>query len=115
MCRKKQGWASDLYNAVISKAISHELHHSSRSAASRRSIILVKSPTRLNGFSNPQLTARFTFENTPTMDMDDSKGQQQPLNGSGFGQDTPPRSDIDEILRRKRKAREYKVWRARFR
>lgn len=24
-------------------------------------------------------------------------------------QDTPPRADVDEILRRKRKAREYKV------
>jgi hypothetical protein len=26
-----------------------------------------------------------------------------------FMQDTPPRADVDEILRRKRKAREYKV------
>jgi hypothetical protein len=43
------------------------------------------------------------------MDMDDAKGQHQQHAPGGFGQDTPPRSDIDEILRRKRKAREYKV------
>ena len=29
----------------------------------------------------------------------------------GYLQDTPPRADVDEILRRKRKAREYKVGR----
>ncbi|KAF2734710.1 hypothetical protein EJ04DRAFT_492941 [Polyplosphaeria fusca] len=36
------------------------------------------------------------------MNGNSEQGQQQ-------GQDTPPRSDIDEILRRKRKAREYKA------
>jgi hypothetical protein len=41
------------------------------------------------------------------MDLDDSKSQAAPA--TGFAQDTPPRADIDEILRRKRKAREYKV------
>jgi hypothetical protein len=44
------------------------------------------------------------------MDADDSKGRQPSLTGSVFAQDTPPpRADIDEILRRKRKAREYKA------
>jgi hypothetical protein len=48
------------------------------------------------------------------MSMDDSKSQQQQQSDSAsgapiFGQELPPRSDIDEILRRKRKAREYKV------
>jgi hypothetical protein len=46
---------------------------------------------------------------TPIMDMDDAKGQHQQHAPGAFGQDTPPRSDIDDILRRKRKAREYKV------
>ncbi|OCK96448.1 uncharacterized protein K441DRAFT_551901 [Cenococcum geophilum 1.58] len=32
-----------------------------------------------------------------------------PPNSLSFAQDTPPRSDVDEILRRKRKAREYKA------
>lgn len=31
------------------------------------------------------------------------------VQAGGFMQDTPPRADVDEILRRKRKAREYKV------
>jgi hypothetical protein len=44
----------------------------------------------------------------------DDKSQQQSHSQSdapsgGFMQDTPPRADVDEILRRKRKAREYKV------
>jgi hypothetical protein len=48
------------------------------------------------------------------MSMDDSKSQQQQQSDAAsgapiFGQELPPRSDIDEILRRKRKAREYKV------
>lgn len=43
------------------------------------------------------------------MDTDESKAQQSSMTVPGFVQDTPPRSDIDEILRRKRKAREYKV------
>jgi hypothetical protein len=49
------------------------------------------------------------------MSMDDSKSQQQQQSDAAsgapiFGQELPPRSDIDEILRRKRKAREYKVY-----
>ena len=43
------------------------------------------------------------------MDDHDLKEQQQEQPPSGFMQDTPPRADVDEILRRKRKAREYKV------
>lgn len=49
------------------------------------------------------------------MDEHDLKEQQQQSQSqsnapsSGFMQDTPPRADVDEILRRKRKAREYKV------
>jgi hypothetical protein len=42
----------------------------------------------------------------------DEKSQQQSQSDApsgGFMQDTPPRADVDEILRRKRKAREYKV------
>jgi len=34
---------------------------------------------------------------------------QQSHAPAGYGQDVPARSDIDEILRRKRKAREYKA------
>ncbi|OCL08497.1 hypothetical protein AOQ84DRAFT_376712 [Glonium stellatum] len=40
------------------------------------------------------------------MDMDNHSPPPNPLS---FAQDTPPRSDVDEILRRKRKAREYKA------
>jgi len=46
---------------------------------------------------------------TPSMDDHDLKSQQHSHAPSGFLQDTPPRADVDEILRRKRKAREYKV------
>lgn len=41
--------------------------------------------------------------------MDDLKDQHNPHAPNGYMQDTPPRADVDEILRRKRKAREYKV------
>jgi hypothetical protein len=41
--------------------------------------------------------------------MDELKDQHNPNATNGFMQDTPPRADVDEILRRKRKAREYKV------
>lgn len=43
--------------------------------------------------------------------MDDDTKQQQLVTATAaaYGQDVPPRADIDEILRRKRKAREYKV------
>ena len=41
--------------------------------------------------------------------MDDGEPKQQPHPSASYGQDVPARSDIDEILRRKRKAREYKV------
>jgi hypothetical protein len=41
--------------------------------------------------------------------MDDGDASQQQHAPSGYGHDVPARSDIDEILRRKRKAREYKV------
>lgn len=41
-----------------------------------------------------------------TMDME---SHSPPATNLPFAQDTPPRSDVDEILRRKRKAREYKV------
>lgn len=42
--------------------------------------------------------------------MDELKDQHNPHAPNGFSmQDTPPRADVDEILRRKRKAREYKV------
>ena len=53
--------------------------------------------------------SQVSFE-TPagTHAMDADNISLQPSSNSGF-QDTPPRSDIDEILRRKRKAREYKV------
>jgi hypothetical protein len=40
--------------------------------------------------------------------MDEGDVNQQPSAPTGYG-DAPQRSDIDEILRRKRKAREYKV------
>ena len=44
------------------------------------------------------------------MDSDESKSQQAVALVNGFvDSDPPPRADIDEILRRKRKAREYKV------
>jgi hypothetical protein len=42
-------------------------------------------------------------------DNNHSSQQQQPHAPTSFAQDTPPRADVDEILRRKRKAREYKV------
>jgi hypothetical protein len=42
-------------------------------------------------------------------DHDHDLKSQQSHAPSGFMQDTPPRADVDEILRRKRKAREYKV------
>jgi hypothetical protein len=42
-------------------------------------------------------------------DHDHGLKSQQSHAPSGFMQDTPPRADVDEILRRKRKAREYKV------
>ena len=41
--------------------------------------------------------------------MDELKDQHNPNATNGFMQDTPPRADVDEIMRRKRKAREYKV------
>ncbi|KAF2687682.1 hypothetical protein K458DRAFT_295003 [Lentithecium fluviatile CBS 122367] len=41
--------------------------------------------------------------------MDDGGSNQQLHTPTSFGQDVPQRSDIDEILRRKRKAREYKA------
>jgi hypothetical protein len=41
--------------------------------------------------------------------MDELKDQHNSNAPNGFMQDTPPRADVDEILRRKRKAREYKV------
>lgn len=41
--------------------------------------------------------------------MDEGDLNQQPHAATGYGQDMPQRADIDEILRRKRKAREYKV------
>lgn len=44
--------------------------------------------------------------------MDDGEPKQQshaPVGYGHDGHDVPARSDIDEILRRKRKAREYKV------
>jgi hypothetical protein len=44
------------------------------------------------------------------MDAPQQPSQSEPhAPSSGFMQDTPPRADVDEILRRKRKAREYKV------
>jgi hypothetical protein len=52
------------------------------------------------------------------MDDDESNSQQGPSQSqsqshahapSSSLMDTPPRADVDEILRRKRKAREYKV------
>lgn len=45
--------------------------------------------------------------------MDDGEPHQPSQQPHGapvkYGQEVPARSDIDEILRRKRKAREYKV------
>ncbi|KAI8938781.1 hypothetical protein NX059_004644 [Plenodomus lindquistii] len=41
-------------------------------------------------------------------DLKDHDGALTPKNGHAM-QDTPPRADVDEILRRKRKAREYKA------
>jgi hypothetical protein len=41
--------------------------------------------------------------------MDELKEQNNSNAPNNFMQDTPPRADVDEILRRKRKAREYKV------
>ncbi|KAJ4346595.1 uncharacterized protein N0V89_010526 [Didymosphaeria variabile] len=41
--------------------------------------------------------------------MDEDEPKQQPHAPANYGQDVPARSDIDEILRRKRKAREYKA------
>jgi hypothetical protein len=46
------------------------------------------------------------------MDDKTQHAQQQSHTPSAFMSDmtdTPPRADVDEILRRKRKAREYKV------
>lgn len=44
-----------------------------------------------------------------TSAMDEGQLSQQSLEASNYGQDAPARESIDEILRRKRKAREYKV------
>ena len=44
----------------------------------------------------------------------DMENHSPPPNSLSFAQDTPPRSDVDEILRRKRKAREYKVRQLKF-
>ena len=41
--------------------------------------------------------------------MDDLKEHHNSNAPNDYMQDTPPRADVDEILRRKRKAREYKV------
>jgi hypothetical protein len=41
--------------------------------------------------------------------MDESREYHNSNAPNNFMQDTPPRADVDEILRRKRKAREYKV------
>ncbi|CAI6335238.1 unnamed protein product [Periconia digitata] len=41
--------------------------------------------------------------------MDEGTTNQQPHATGNYGQETPARADIDEILRRKRKAREYKA------
>jgi hypothetical protein len=41
--------------------------------------------------------------------MDEGDVNQQPSAPTGYGADVPQRADIDEIIRRKRKAREYKV------
>lgn len=49
-----------------------------------------------------------------TLTMDEAKGQQPSPATTNPSQEVPPRSDIDEILRRKRKAREYKVRTALF-
>jgi hypothetical protein len=54
---------------------------------------------------------RRIINSSPTMDMDN---HSPPPNSLSFAQDTPPRSDVDEILRRKRKAREYKVRQLKF-
>lgn len=43
------------------------------------------------------------------MEPDEHKTQPAPVVNSCFMENPPPRADIDEILRRKRKAREYKV------
>jgi hypothetical protein len=44
--------------------------------------------------------------------MDELKEHHNAHAPNNFMQDTPPRADVDEILRRKRKAREYKVRRS---
>jgi hypothetical protein len=41
--------------------------------------------------------------------MDEPREHHNSNAPNNFMQDTPPRADVDEILRRKRKAREYKV------
>ncbi|KAF2268405.1 hypothetical protein CC78DRAFT_367226 [Lojkania enalia] len=43
------------------------------------------------------------------MDGDTAQSHHQQHPNPAYANDTPPRSDIDEILRRKRKAREYKA------
>lgn len=61
--------------------------------------------------SPPSASTRPIFDSIPFggLDMDDLKALSQSNASGGFLQDTPPRADVDEILRRKRKAREYKV------
>lgn len=58
---------------------------------------------------------KVTISNSRRGKMDDNRTPQAPSQShapSSFMPDitdTPPRADVDEILRRKRKAREYKV------
>jgi hypothetical protein len=49
------------------------------------------------------------LHDTRTRAMEEGDLNQQSHASGGYGQDMPQRADIDEILRRKRKAREYKV------
>lgn len=77
-------------------------------------------PTRSAQTISSNLTIADSFsplrpiDDTRAAAMDEGTPNQQSHASSTLGQDMPPRADIDEILRRKRKAREYKVRSAPF-
>jgi len=67
---------------------------------------------RILDCQTPNLHRIFDMDDHEDHDHDhdhDPKSHQPSHASSGYMQDTPPRADVDEILRRKRKAREYKV------
>ena len=68
----------------------------------RQSIKRVRAAVQLSSSESPP--------SPPNMEDHEPNNKSQQSHGPpSFMQDTPPRADVDEILRRKRKAREYKV------